>query len=88
MLFCLFTHAVFFTRRVHPFQDFTGDFTYFPKNKFPVFICTAILGIFPSLFLLIIINAKVVIREWFLLHLSGKFVSSFYDPLNKIIWGK
>ena len=30
----------------------------------------------------------VVIREWFLLHLSGKFVSSFYDPLNKIILGK
>jgi hypothetical protein len=28
------------------------------------------------------------IREWFLLHLSGKFVSSFYDPLNKIILGK
>jgi hypothetical protein len=36
----------------------------------------------------IIVNAKVAIREWFLLHLSGKFVSSFYDPLNKIILGK
>ena len=88
MLCCLFTHAAFFTRRVHAFQDLTGDFTYFRKNKFPVFSCTAILWIFPSLLLLIIVNAKVVIREWFLLHLSGKFVSSFYDPLNKIILGK
>jgi hypothetical protein len=34
------------------------------------------------------VNAKVAIRKWFLLHLSGKFVSSFYDPLNKIILGK
>jgi hypothetical protein len=31
---------------------------------------------------------EVAIREWFLLHLSGKFFSSFYDPLNKIILEK
>jgi hypothetical protein len=41
-----------------------------------------------SLFLSIVVNAKVAIPEWFLLHLSGKFVSSFYDPFNKIILGK
>jgi hypothetical protein len=41
-----------------------------------------------SLFLSTIVHAKVAIRKWFLLHLSGKFVSSFYDPLNKIILGK
>jgi hypothetical protein len=49
MFFCLFTCAVFFTRRVHAFQDFTCDYTYFRKNKLPVFSCTAILRIFPSL---------------------------------------
>jgi hypothetical protein len=36
----------------------------------------------------ILSSLKVAIRKWFLLHLSGKFVSSFYDPLNKIILGK
>jgi hypothetical protein len=80
MLFCLFTRAVVFTRRVHAFQDFTRDYTHFRKNEFPVFSCTAIFRIFS-----IIVNAKVAIREWFLLHLSGKFVSSFYDP-TKSFW--
>jgi hypothetical protein len=47
--FCLFTRAVFFTRRVHTFQDFARDYTHFRKNEFPVFSCTTILGIFPSL---------------------------------------
>ena len=31
------------------FQDITCNYTHFRKNKFPVFSCTAILRIFPSL---------------------------------------
>jgi hypothetical protein len=55
------------------------------KLCFPIFLVGTEIS-FP--FCIRLNGVKVAIREWFLLHLSGKFFSSFYDPLNKIILGK
>jgi hypothetical protein len=80
-LFCLFTHAVFFTHRVHAFQDFIRDYTHFRKNKFTVFICTAILGIFPSL-------PRSRFTNGFFCTCQVSLWVVFTIPLTKSFWGK